>query len=294
MRRLSGRVAVVTGAASGIGRALAERFGREEMKVVLADVEMDALEAAVGELRERGIEAVSVRCDVSRREDVEQLAAVTIETFGAVHVVCNNAGVESGAPFSEIPMATWDWVLGVNLHGVLHGCQVFLPLLRRQEEAHIVNTSSIAALNGYLLTGAPYVASKFAVLGLTENLHHELSASGSSVGVSLLCPGFVNTRMPLSERNRPAAVPASGEHPVRAAIGAAVVASAGLVGLEPAVVAEEVVDAIRSRRFYVLPHLDEALDAVRRRLRWMTDNVPPGPPPGTEATVAAFGGVVPA
>jgi short-subunit dehydrogenase len=126
------------------------------------------------------------------------------------------------------------------------------------------------------------------VLGLFENLHHELTAAGSSVGVSVLCPGFVDTNMPTSERNRPDGVPASSEHPARRAIAAAA-ASAGAVGLEPAIVAGEVVDAIRRRRFYVLPHRDEALDAVRQRLRWMTDGSPPGAPPGTAAAEAAFG-----
>jgi NAD(P)-dependent dehydrogenase (short-subunit alcohol dehydrogenase family) len=293
MRQLAGRVAVVTGAASGIGRALAERFASERMKVVLADVERDALDAAVAALQASGAQAIGVRCDVSRLHDVEHLAAVTVDTFGAVHVVCNNAGVEGGAPFADVPAATWDWVLGVNLHGVLNGCRVFLPLLRSQEEAHLVNTASIAALNGYLPTGTPYVASKFAVLGLSENLHHELTAAGSSVGVSVLCPGFVNTNMPTSERNRPDGVPASGEHPARRAIAAAAAAGVSALGLDPAVVAGQVVDAIRRRRFYVLPHRDEALDAVRQRLRWMTDGIPPGPPPGTAAAEAAFAAAVP-
>lgn len=280
MEELEGRVAVVTGAASGIGRGLADRFAAEGMKVVLSDVEEAALTIAVAEVRDAGGEAIGVRADVAQRADVEALAAATLDAFGAVHVVCNNAGVSSGAPFSDIPQASWDWVLGVNFYGVLYGCQVFLPLLREQGEGHIVNTASIAALNGFLPTGTPYVVSKFAVLGLSENLHHELAMLGEPIGISCLCPAFVTTNIGASERNLPQGVPALADHPVRRAIYDQVRQSNRTTGMSPAEVAEVVVDAIRTKRFYILPHLDEARGAVEARLRWMLEDEPPPPPPG--------------
>ena len=170
MEQLEGKVAVVTGAASGMGRAFAERFVQEGMKVVLADVEVGALETAVAELQEAGGDVVGVRTDVSRLEEVEALAARTIDAFGAVHVVCNNAGVESGATFADIPAETWDWVLGVDLLGTIYGIKTFLPLLREHApDGHIVNTSSIAGLDSYFLTAAPYVAAKHAVVGISED-----------------------------------------------------------------------------------------------------------------------------
>ena len=218
MRQLNGRVAVVTGGASGIGRGLVNRFAAEGMKVVIADVEKGPLDQAVSEVVSTGAEAIGVVTDVSDRAAVENLAAATIDAFGAVHLLCNNAGVETGGAFQDIPLPAWNWVLGVNLFGVIHGCQVFLPLLRRQEEAHIVNTASAAAFSLAGPTGAPYAASKFAVLGLSESLAAELRAVGAQVGVSLLSPGAVRTQIADAERNRPANVPASRPDPVRQAM----------------------------------------------------------------------------
>ncbi len=279
MRELAGRVAVVTGAASGIGLALAERFAAERMKVILADVDEAGLAAAVEGLRGCGAQAAAVPADVSRASDVEALAARAIAEFGAVHVVCNNAGVDTGAPFAEIPLEAWDWVFGVNFRGVLNGCRTFLPLIREQGEGHIVNTASIAALSGFLPTGTPYVASKFAVLGLSENLQHELELAGEPIGVSVLCTAFVNTRMPDSERNRPPGVPSLDNHPKRQPILDYARASVAN-GLPASEVAAQVTDAIRERRFFVLPHHAEAVAAVQARLRWMTDNVSPPPRAG--------------
>jgi NAD(P)-dependent dehydrogenase (short-subunit alcohol dehydrogenase family) len=148
MRQLAGRVAVVTGAASGIGRSLAARFAAEGMRCVLADVEEPALETAVADLRSSGAEAIGVRTDVANADDVRALAERTLDQFGAVHLLCNNAGVGTGSDFANIPLEVWEWVLGVSLWGVIHGCRTFLPLLLEQDEAHIVNTSSMAALNG--------------------------------------------------------------------------------------------------------------------------------------------------
>jgi len=278
VEQFEGRVAVVTGAASGMGRAFAERFVQEGMKVVLADVEAPALERTVDEIRAAGGDVIGVRTDVSRLEDVEALAARTIDAYGAVHVVCNNAGVESGASFADIPPETWDWVLGVDLMGTIYGIRTFLPLLREHApDGHIVNTSSIAGLDAYFLTAAPYVAAKHAVVGISEELFHELAAGGEEIGVSVICPGMVATQMPWSERNRPDHVPSSWEHPSRAQL--IEITTTGVKhGLPPSDVADLVVQAIREKRFYVLPHPEAAEAAARNRLRWITENVPPPAP----------------
>ena len=203
----------------------------------------------------------------------------TLDEFGAVHVVCNNAGVDSGAPFSEIPLETWDWVMGVNFNGVLYGCRTFLPLLRASGEGHIVNTASAAALSGFIPTSTPYVASKFAILGLSENLFHELAMTDPEIGISVLCPAFVATNMPYGERNRPAGVPALDDHPQRRPIVDFAISKAA-AGSSPDDIAAFVVAAIKERRFYVLPHLDDARGWVEARLRWMLENEPPPSRPG--------------
>ncbi len=195
MEKLSGRVAVVTGGASGIGRALAETFGREGMKIVLADVEPEALAKTTREIGECGVEVLAVETDVTKQDDVDRLAAKTLEAFGGVHLVCNNAGVFAGGLCWSQPLADYAWVLGVNMWGVIHGIRTFVPLmLERGEEGHIVNTASMAAL-----TANPYAAayhmSKHAVLALSEVLYHELRGTGARIGVSALCPEAVATNI---------------------------------------------------------------------------------------------------
>jgi NAD(P)-dependent dehydrogenase (short-subunit alcohol dehydrogenase family) len=289
MEHFRGRVAVVTGAASGIGRALADRFAAEGMKVVLADIEREPLDAAVAQLRAGGAEALGVRTDVSSAGQVQALADATLARFGAVHVLCNNAGVETGAMFADVPARAWEWVLGVNLWGMLHGCRVFLPLIRAQGEGHIVNTASLAAFATGLPTFAPYTTSKFAILAASECLELELLAAGARVGVSVLCPGVVDTRMPESERNRPADVVVSND-PVRTSILGKLRRMASEVGMDPAEVAGMVLEAIRERRFFVLTHPEEAFAAVERRLEWMRTGVAPGErSPGAAAATAAGG-----
>ena len=278
MEQFEGRVAVVTGAASGMGLAFAERFVQEGMKVVLADVEAGALDRAVAQLTEAGGEVIGVQTDVQRLDEIERLAARTIDAFGAVHVVCNNAGVESGATFADIPAETWDWVLGVDLLGTIYGIKTFLPLLREHApDGHIVNTSSIAGLDSYFLTASPYVAAKHAIVGLSETLFHELQAGSEDIGVSVLCPGMIATQMPWSERNRPDHVPSSLEHPSRAQL-IEITTQGAANGMPPAEVADMVVDAIRTKRFYILTHPEAAESAARNRLRWITENVAPEAP----------------
>ena len=203
MQDFAGRVAVITGGASGIGRAIAERFAAEGVHLVLADIEAPVLASTVAELAATGARVIGVPTDVAVLADVQRLADRTLDEFGAVHIVCNNAGVAGGS-ITTAPPEVWDWVLGVNLFGVIHGCSTFLPILLEQDVGHIVNTASIAGLGGVGAFGV-YCTSKFAVVGLSESLHHELAALGSAVKVSVLCPGFLNTNIYSSERNMPGA-----------------------------------------------------------------------------------------
>lgn len=269
MERFEGRVGVVTGAASGIGRALARRLGAEGMKLVLADVEPAALAEAEGELRSAGIEALAVGTDVTDEASVRALADAALARFGAVHLVCNNAGVMGGAGLCwEVPAQDWQWVLGVNLHGVIHGLRVFVPILLAQEEGHVLNTASMAALVSLPLA-SPYVVSKHAVLALSETLFHELAGRAPHVGVSVLCPEAVNTRIVDAERNRPEALrPAQPvETPERRLVEQATRrALAGATA--PDVIAERAVRGIRERRFYVL-----AEDAWRGAARSRCEDV---------------------
>ena len=273
---LRGRVAVVTGGASGIGLALAERFIANGMSVMIADIEADRLDAEVARLREGGADVRGTVTDVSDPVSVQALADSTVASFGAVHLLCNNAGVESGANFLEVPLETWRWVLGVNFFGVLNGMRSFLPILEAQDCAHIVNTASLSALAAGAPTFGPYVSSKFAILGVSENLHAELAARQSRVGISVLLPGPVKTQMTRSERNKPAEVPSTASNTQRQELMAKLAATVDEVGLEPADVAEMVVAAVHEDRFFILPHPDQAFQALQKRLRWMETNESPG------------------
>ncbi len=268
MQEFDGKVAVVTGAASGIGRALAERFAREGMKVVLADVERDALDAAVKELRQQEFDVLGVETNVARAADVEALAKRTVDAYGGVHVLCNNAGVVAGSGSSwEHTLKDWEWLLGINLMGVVHGIHYFLPIMLEQDEGHVVNTSSVLGL--VARNGAPYGVSKFAVQGLTEGLYYDLQARGSNVKCSVLCPGAVATSILAAERNRPDeyrdVAPTSVERHAEEERRVAAVARWHEFSMPPVEVVEAVVSAIRDERFYVLTHLN-VLDGVRRRM----------------------------
>ncbi len=256
MRDLKGKVAVVTGAASGIGRAMVERFAREGMKLVLADVEEGPLAQAREELARGGAEVLAVKTDVSKRESVDELARKTFETFGTAHVVCNNAGVGSTAGAAwDLSQGDWEWTMGVNLWGVIHGVRAFVPRLVQQGEGHVVNTASIAGM--ITVPGmSPYCVTKHAVVALSECMYHDLSLStGGKVGVSVLCPAWVKTRINQSERNRPASTQtAKGPlTPQQEAIQGAVHAAVEH-GIPAEVVAEKVHSAIVDGRFYILTH----------------------------------------
>ena len=201
MKEFTGKTAVVTGAASGIGRATATRFAEAGMQVVMADIEEPALEAAVAELKDAGHTALGVPTDVSSWEAIQHLAAVTTDAFGDVHVLHNNAGVVVSGPIEELTLSDWEWVMGVNLWSVIYGVKAFLPLIRQAGEGHIVNTASTAGLQATPAIG-PYNVSKFGVVALTETLRHELKADKSAVSASVLCPGATNTRVVFSKRNR--------------------------------------------------------------------------------------------
>jgi NAD(P)-dependent dehydrogenase (short-subunit alcohol dehydrogenase family) len=254
MRELAGKTAFVTGGASGIGLALGAAFAQAGMKVMLADIETGALAEAVKSLRDFGPNVRSVACDVADPVSVERAANAAYEAFGNVHVICNNAGVAAAGGIDNISLDNWRWVLDVNLMGVLHGIRTFLPHIRAHGEGgHIVNTASMAGMNSGL-GFSPYVASKFAVVGMSEGLATQLEPFG--IGVSVLCPSFVRTRIGESGRNRPQRYGAT-QTPDPAS-------PAGLLlaqltehlqsGLDPSDVAARVVAAIRQEELYVFTH----------------------------------------
>jgi NAD(P)-dependent dehydrogenase (short-subunit alcohol dehydrogenase family) len=265
MDELRGKVAVVTGGASGIGYALCELFAREGMQVVMSDVAADRLDTAARQLEDTsGARVLDVAADVMRWEDVDQLETRVVERFGAVHVLCNNAGVQRDGYVWEFSLDDWRWVLGVNLWGTVHGIKAFLPgMLQRAEPAHIVNTASIGGLVAFPRLGA-YAAAKFGVIGLSESLHNDLRERGAPISVSVLCPG--PTMSGLREHSR-ALRPSHGEGPP--------ISLVTHVERTPASeVAAQVLDAIRARRFWVLSH-PEYNSFVERRCRGIleTDEV---------------------
>ncbi len=261
----AGTVAVVTGAGSGIGLALSHAFAAQGCSVVLADVQLDALESAAAAVAEHGGETLAVRTDVSDREQVGALADATIERFGSVHILCNNAGVAGGGDPWFGPIEGWEWTFGVNLWGVVYGVRAFLPHIVASGGGHIVNTASMAGL--YAGLSPVYDATKHGVVALSESLYHAMQLAPVDVGVSCLCPGWVKTGIIDSERNWPADL---GPAPVRTA-GAEV--SRGYVkravdeGMQPGAVADLVVDAIREGRYWIFPHpewVEVAMDRFHR------------------------------
>ncbi len=291
MKDFQGKVAVVTGAASGIGRALAGKSAQEGMKVVLADVEERTLKQAEEELQASGAQVLAVRTDVSQADEVEALAKITFETYGAVHLLFNNAGVGAGTTVWESSLADWQWVLGVNLWGVIHGMHFFVPrMLAQESEGHIVNTASSAGLVASSGLGM-YKVSKHGVVTLSETLALELAARGARLKASVLCPEWVNTRIMDAERNRPQALANSPQEqrtsPETAAMAEMVIQvmrQLAQAGLPPSQVAEMVFDAIRQEKFYILTH-PTTKQAVQLRMeailqeRMPTDIFQPAKPP---------------
>ena len=251
------KVAVITGAASGIGRGLAERFAAEGMRVVIADVEDQALAELEADLKTNGATVLTVRTDVSNAAEVENLAVQTLDTFGAVHILCNNAGVVCSRPIWEHTLADWEWVLGVNLWGVIHGIRAFVPRMLIQGDAcHIVNTASILGLVGGSGEGI-YKVSKHGVVALSETLADELAQKGANIQVHVLCPGWVRTGILDSARNRPDTLQnPKVETPSRQETigGSRNVRAEMEAGMSPAEVAEHVYNAIQNGTFYIHTH----------------------------------------
>jgi NAD(P)-dependent dehydrogenase (short-subunit alcohol dehydrogenase family) len=268
LTEFEGRVAVVTGAASGIGKAMCTRFAREGMHVVLADIENDALREAGREIEALGAQVLTVRTDVSQADSLSALAEATLERFGKVHVVCNNAGVFAGGRVWESIGADWEWVLGVNVYGILHGIRAFVPILLAQNEpGHVVNTCSMAGLINMPLSGA-YNVSKHAALSLTETLFHELASLDTPVGCSALCPELIRTGIGRSERNRPAHLkrPEGSDTEMQTLVEGAIRASIE-TGIDPSAMADRVFEGIRTNTFYLLAEEETSWDrACRLRL----------------------------
>jgi NAD(P)-dependent dehydrogenase (short-subunit alcohol dehydrogenase family) len=273
---LTGKVAVVTGAASGIGRATTEALAAQGMKVVLADIEQGALDATVAELEAAGHEVLGVVCDVSDSEAVEALAARTVERFGAVHLVHLNAGVAAGGPAWTLSEKDWAWVLGVNLWGVIHGVRAFVPrMLEQGEPGHVVATASMAGLMSSAFMAA-YNVSKHGVVTLCETLKRDLAMTGAPIGVSVLCPGWVNTGIGDSGRNRPVEL-RNADGPNLLESGDVSPLKAVLEnGLPPAAVADLVVDAVKADRFYILTH-DDWRASVEQRMGDILEGRNPAP-----------------
>jgi NAD(P)-dependent dehydrogenase (short-subunit alcohol dehydrogenase family) len=285
MKDVQGRVAVVTGAASGIGRGMCEAFIEAGMRVVLADVERQALERTTQTLREAGADVHAVVTDVSKPEQVEALADETLRHYGAVHVVCNNAGVGTETmPSWSGTLDDWNWVLGVNLMGVIYGVRTFLPILINQGAGgHIVNTASLAGLVSG--GGTSYAVSKFGVVALSEGVYLELKQGGYRPSISVLCPGFVNTNILASARNRPpdlsdTAGPMAG--PI-ADVFREWFAEQVKQGMSPRKVGDQVLAAIREDRFYILTHPDWNPQIEHRMKTILAGENPSAlPPPGFE------------
>lgn len=269
MKDFQGKVAVITGGASGLGRAMAERFAREGMSIVLADVEPNALAKAEAEMKAGGAKVIGVRTDVSKAAEVEALAQKTLAAFGAVHIVANNAGVAEGGNVWNNTVADWDWVLGVNLWGVIHGVRVFTPIMLKQgSEGHIINTASVAGLISPPGMGI-YVVSKHAVVALSECLHQDLAQKAAKLKCSVLCPAYVPTGIADSGRNRPAELSATRQKTAAdLALDASLKKAVQSGKLSAADVAQKVYEAVRDERFYILTH-----PKIKPSIQWRMEDI---------------------
>jgi len=264
------RVAVVTGAASGIGLATAQRFAEEGMKVVLADIQVDALNEAVSLLSNAGHDVIGVPTDVSKREDIQALADKTIATFGKVNIVHNNAGVVRAGTLEELTDEDWQWVINVDLWSVIHGVSIFLPLIKHSGEGHIINTASTNGLQASMNI-APYSVAKFGVVALTETLRLELVEIDSPVSASVLCPGAVQTRICESDRNRQATGLGAGNESDTEQAFKDIAGPIVDAGIAPSAVAQMIVDAINNNDFWIITHSDWK-QVMKDRVEGMQDN----------------------
>ena len=276
MKQLKGKVAAVTGAASGLGRSMALAFAAEGMDVALADVDEVSLSAVQEEILAKDVRAITLKVDVSQAGQVEGFRDQALTRLGGLHVVCNNAGVSPLGPVWENSVADWQWILGVNLWGVIHGVRAFAPHLIAQNEGHIVNTASVAGLIAPPGSGA-YNVTKHAVVALSESLQHDLRERNSRVGVSVLCPAYVPTRITESERSRPKELGVSKKSPETLAREAMLkkAVTSGKVSADQ--VAKAVVAAIKDERFYILTH-PRIKGAVRARMEDILEGRPPRNP----------------
>ncbi|MCL4182755.1 MAG: SDR family oxidoreductase [Burkholderiaceae bacterium] len=278
MKDFAGKVAVITGAGSGFGREFARIGAALGMKLALADIQADALAATAAELRAQGAQLLTETVDVSRGADIERLAQRTLERFGAVHLLFNNAGVAAGGLVWEQTVKDWEWVLGANLWGVIHGVRVFVPIMLAQgDECHVVNTASVAGLLSPQMLGV-YCVSKHGVVTLSETLYQDLRVTGARIGVSLLCPAFVPTGIAQSQRNRPADLQ-DGAAPTASMIASQKASEKAVSSgkLSAAEVARMTFDAIRENRFYVITH-PKILASVELRLQDILAQRNPGDP----------------
>lgn len=264
MKKLKGKVAAVTGAASGLGRSMALAFAAEGMDIALADVDEVNLTAVADEVQEKGVRAITLKVDVSQAAQVDAFRDQAIARLGAVHVVCNNAGVAPLGAVWESSVGDWEWILGVNLWGVIHGVRAFAPALIAQNEGHIVNTASVAGLISPPGMGA-YNVTKHAVVALSETLYHDLRERKSKVGVSVLCPAYVPTGIADSERSRPKHLAAATKSPETQAKEAMVRKAVKSGKISAAEVAQAVVKAVKADRFYILTH-EGITSAIRARM----------------------------
>ena len=265
MKNFRDRVAVVTGAASGIGLALAERFAAEGMKVVMADIEAGPLAAAAEGVRRKGASVRATRVDVSRPDEVDRLARETYDAFGAAHVVCNNAGVAVIGAVHEHTLADWQWVINVNLWGVIHGVRAFLPrMLAGGDQGHIVNTASMAGLTTAQFMSV-YDVTKHGVVALSESMYKESQVTGSPIGVSVVCPGLIDTNIMRSSRNRPEELREEGKAGPMAQAFGQTLSNRLAGGYPPSEVAEQVLQGIREGRFYIVPAQPEVKSAIAVR-----------------------------
>jgi NAD(P)-dependent dehydrogenase (short-subunit alcohol dehydrogenase family) len=287
MKEFKGKVAVITGAASGIGFGLAERCAQEGMKVVLAGINEDTLKKAEKDIKKTGATTLVVKTDVSKAEDVKALAEKTLDAFGAVHLLFNNAGVVSQGTVWGSTLADWQWVLGVNLWGVIYGIHYFVPIMLKQNtECYIVNTSSFDGL-AVIAHPSPYTVSKHGVVVLSETLYHELAQGGHNIGVSVLCPGIINTKIVDSTRNRPMKLqnkPGEGVDMTDPKVQEMMQSyrQTWANGMAPTQVADIVFNAIKEKKFYILPNAELGKPAIQTRMEDILQERNPTPFPDSK------------